>query len=609
MRALLHLRALRRGTKILLVTAAALAALVVLFDWNWLRGPVERYYSEKSGRAVTVGHFDVEAGFSLVPTVRLRDVRVENAPWASHKTPFVAAEALAITFSVTSLWRRRPVISRIVLVNAEIELERTADGLRNWRLRNPDNRERGQTRVLVVEAQRSRIRFINHENQLSLTAVTTPLDTPSRSLTTRITFEGTYAGAPFTAEALNSGFISFRESGIAFPMRGQIVSRKTRMEVDGLFTDIFDPGPIDAALRVSGATLAQLHPFVRVEPPPSRPFDFSAQLKHQDNVYRFSALSGKIGETDVKGAVTYDRSRERQRIEANLSSTHADVADLRAFLGLQPRGSRGGDDDAGKGRLFPTRRLNAEALKALDAQVSFNARTLKSAEIPMLDSLRLTARLTGGLLELSPIDLGVGGGRLTGALNLDARRDPPSSSAVVELQDVRLERLFPALANKVRGAGAIAGLVSLVGRGNSLAAMVGNSSGSLKATMGRGRISGLADAKLGLDFGKVFLEFLRRDRDSLVHCGSVSLWVTNGHAKSQEIVLDTDLTHVTGAGTLDLRNERIDILLSPEPRNPSPFTRRASIRIHGPLRAVETAVERRVAPPPPQATRPAACMG
>src|SRR5688572_18148589 len=143
-----RLCALKLRTKILLGTVLALSALVVLFDWNWLRGSVERYYSKDSGRAVRIGHLDLESGFSLVPTVRLRDVHVENAPWASPR-PFVTAREVAVTFSLKSIWQRRPVISRIVLVDADVDLERSADGLRNWRLRRPDRRGPGQTRVLT----------------------------------------------------------------------------------------------------------------------------------------------------------------------------------------------------------------------------------------------------------------------------------------------------------------------------------------------------------------------------------------------------------------------------------------------------------------------------
>ena len=114
-------RALNRTTKVLLGVLLALTALVVLFEWNWLRAPAERFFSENSGRAVKIGHLDVDIDFSLVPTVRLRDVYVENAPWAS-KQPFVNAREIAFTISLRSVWQGRPVISRLVIANAEISI-------------------------------------------------------------------------------------------------------------------------------------------------------------------------------------------------------------------------------------------------------------------------------------------------------------------------------------------------------------------------------------------------------------------------------------------------------------------------------------------------------
>ena len=38
---------------------------------------------------------------------------------------------------LASLWRDRPIISRLVLSDADVDMERQADGLRNWRLRHP----------------------------------------------------------------------------------------------------------------------------------------------------------------------------------------------------------------------------------------------------------------------------------------------------------------------------------------------------------------------------------------------------------------------------------------------------------------------------------------
>jgi uncharacterized protein involved in outer membrane biogenesis len=60
--------------------------------------------------------------------------------------------------SLASIREGRPIISRLVLVDAEVDLERQADGQRNWRLTQPEYRGPGKVRVLVLEAYRSRIR-------------------------------------------------------------------------------------------------------------------------------------------------------------------------------------------------------------------------------------------------------------------------------------------------------------------------------------------------------------------------------------------------------------------------------------------------------------------
>src|SRR5690242_19307431 len=54
----------------------ALAALVIAFDWNWMRPNLERYLAEKSQRSVRIGDFHVSLSSSLDPTLRFRAVRI-----------------------------------------------------------------------------------------------------------------------------------------------------------------------------------------------------------------------------------------------------------------------------------------------------------------------------------------------------------------------------------------------------------------------------------------------------------------------------------------------------------------------------------------------------
>src|SRR5258706_10715257 len=108
-----RLTALGPVTKVLVGFALAFAITAVVFDWNWFRRPLERHLMEKSGREVRIGDLHVALGFALEPTVRLRDVYIENAPWAANQPMAVAGEAI-FTFSLRSLWEQRPVILRLV---------------------------------------------------------------------------------------------------------------------------------------------------------------------------------------------------------------------------------------------------------------------------------------------------------------------------------------------------------------------------------------------------------------------------------------------------------------------------------------------------------------
>ena len=578
-----------RITRILLgiaVTSAVLAA--VLFDWNWFRGPLISYLGEHSGREVRVEDLDVDVGFSLTPTVHLRGVYIQNAPWAGDK-PFATAGLASFTVSLRSVWEGRPRILRLVLVDADIDMQRQADGLRNWRLRNPEYRGPGRIRVHTLEAQRSQIRFANRAIDLDFTAAASPVEGDKDGLSTRVTFKGVYQAAPFAGEALNDGVMSFRDSGVTFQMRGHMVSRNTRLELDGLFTDLFDFGPLDTKIRVAGPTLAHLHPFIPIRAPASRPFDVQAQLTQTHDVYEFTELKAKIGGSDVSGEATLDRSGDRTRVGAALNSESAELADLRPLAGVQPS-ARGEADD---GRVFPARALRVDTLRAFDARVTMNAKKLKVPDAPMLESLRLTAELNSGVLTLESAEFGVAGGHAAAAITFDAREETPSARATIDLRGLRVERLFPSAAQKARAGGAIRGQMRLDGKGSSIAAMLGNASGSMSVRMDEGRLSNLADAKLGFNLGKVLGLWIRGDRDIAINCAVMAFDVRGGMGKSRAIVLDTEQTRVEGIGTVNLREERWELMLNPQPKKPGLLAKSASIRVHGTFRRVETSIEER----------------
>ena len=605
-------------SKVVLATVLIAVAQTALFDWNWLRRPLINHLMERSGREVRIEDLHVTIGFA--PIIRLRGVYIQNAPWAG-KRPFAIAREASFTVSLKSLWERRPVVLKLMLLDADVDMQRQADGLRNWRLRHPDDRSPGRVTIRTLEAHRTTIRFANRAKDLELVATATPLDKAEEGgLSTRIEFKGSYEGAPFSGLALNAGVVSFRHSGERFPVRGHIVSRGTRLEVDGSFSDVFDIGPFDAHLRLTGPSLAELHPFLRVKPPPSRRVNAEAQVTQRDAVYRFAKLRARIGETDLAGEATYDRSGDRPLVRAALRSEFADIADLRALIGMRPagetrraarraRGEGDGQASAGNDRALPVRKLRVDRLNALDASIDFGAKKAKAEGVPMLESLRVAAELASGLLTLEPVNVGLAGGRIAGRVVLDTRNEAPAARASVDLRGIRLEKLVPRFAEHARTVGAMRGKVELAGEGHSLAAILGNASGSIAVAMDSGSISNLTDAKLGLNFGKIFALMLRGDRTIPIHCGALAFDVRDGIGKSRAVVLDTAETYVVGSGRLNLKAERWELLLTPTPKTPGLLRRHASIRVSGSARHAHASLEERA---PASALKPpsgAPCAG
>lgn len=571
---------------------AVLVAGIAAFDWNWLRGPLERHLSKTSGRSVRIGALDVEHAFSLWPTVRLRQVFVENAPWAVSKKPLASAAEIAFTVSLPTVFGDHVVLSRVMLTDAQIDMERRADGLRNWRLRKPDDRSPGRVQVRTLEARRSELQFTNAEIDLSFVArLSDAPATAAAALPSRLEYKGRYQGRAFAGEALTGPVISFRASGFSFPLRGHFDSTGTRLEFDGAAADIFEPGTIDLQARLSGPTLTDLYPFLRIRPPQSRPYVLQTHVIHRDGVYRMQNVTGHLGGTRGTAEVTYDRSRDRPRLDAVLRSDAAAFDDVSPLIGLASSGtgnhgfpgliaakSAGADGNGGPGRPLPI-----AALRSLDAHVVATAKKLAVDGLPALEGARVEGTLAAGLLDVKPIFFQIAGGHASASLKLDVREASAAASVAGELRAVRIERLVPALGRDNRAAAAMSAKLALEGAGRSATEIVSNARGTIEARIDSGRISKIVDAKLGLDYGKLVKLFVLGDRDIAIRCGALALDVREGAGRTRTLVLDTADTRVTGRGTMDFRQQRLDLILDPQPKDPGLFAKRRSIKVDGPF--------------------------
>jgi uncharacterized protein involved in outer membrane biogenesis len=581
-----------RKTGVVLVVVVAMATLVVAWDWNWFRGPVANYFSERSQRQVRIGDLDISFNRSLEPTVRLQGLYVQNAPWADDR-PFVTAQEVSFTFALRSIPERRPIISRLVLIDADVNLERQADGHRNWRLRNPENLGPGRVRVMRLDAQNSRIRFIRRDTDFEVVASSEPLAVPSRNvagpLTKRVLFEGRFRGSRYAGNADTGDELSLLDSGELFPIRGQMRAGKARLDFDGSLADLFDVSKAVGSVHVEAASLAALHPFTRQRLADSKPFEIRGQLRHEGGAFSIRDLRATIGRTVLTGVLSLDPAREPPLLKAALHSDAARLDDLESLVERKPGRIAGADRPQAKVAhrlykpMFSDRDLPFGRMRELDAEISLRLKKLQAKSYPGLESFAVEAELKDGVMHLAP-EIGLAEGDLRGTGRVDAREEPATVEFKLAGRDVRIEKLL--LGNRFAGttAGPVAVRIAVKSQGGSMAALAANLDGSMALGMSNGVISNLADAVLELNPARAVRAVITGNRAIGINRIDVEFDFRRGQGSARNIFIDTEQTRVVGTGSVDLRTQTLDILLTAGPSKRGILALDAGIRLSGPIR-------------------------
>ncbi|MEP6608550.1 MAG: AsmA family protein [Burkholderiaceae bacterium] len=592
----------RRWPWILGAIALALVLFVAIFDWNWLRGPLERRLSESSGRPVTIGHLDVE--LAHFPRIVLSDIAIGNAEWAGDK-PLGVLRELMVSVSLPSLLTHEIVLPQIRLTDGHVDLVRDKDGRANWSLRKSDQ---PSTRTFDVQS------LALNDASLSLHDAVQNIDLDIAGETrveglyeSRMTFSGRWRGNPFQGTADTGNILSLRESSEPFPLRLALRFGRTSVNAEGQVTGLLSLGRIDAKVSISGPSLGVLYPTLPLALPETPPYHFTGHLIRAGDSYTYEDFSGEIGNSDLAGDARYQRGEPRPMLTATLKSRSLDLADLGPLVGLRPRTQaaattpvavKGKSTPAGAtpaalppGKVFPDNDFNVEKLNATDADVRLNAATLKIPEQIPLENFFTHLKLGGGVLVLDPLNFGLAGGDLVSQITMDARNKPISTKASIDLRRVRLGKLFPTVETiKNTSTGSLGAQIRLAGRGNSIAHMLATSNGTITAGMAGGSVSELGVWLVNLQGGELIKLLFGGDRPTQIRCGAASFDVKDGVGTMGLFVFDTEASNITGTGIVNLGTETLDITLEPRSKKAGILSLRGPVHIDGTFRKAQFGV-------------------
>jgi uncharacterized protein involved in outer membrane biogenesis len=603
----------------MLVFFVALFVLLLLFDWNWVRHPLESYISKKTNRTFEISDLDVKLG--LTPTIRMQGLTFGNADWG-EKQPMAAAKTLEFSVSLRDLFEGKVYIPRVALTDANLLFERLKDDRKNWILSDPSDTSPSRLRIGALSVSNGRLRYVDHGIPFDLLVDASTFDPmvdeqvknadarpKNERYSTRYTFKGKYHDATFSGKALTGEVLSFQESGVMFPIWGNLVAGTTKLHIEGSIADAANISGIDVMLQIEGRTLANLYPFLLLPLPASPPYNLRGNLKLKGHRYTMDNLAGKIGSTDIYGNGAYEEREPRPFLTAELHSKLMKLSDLGPLVGVKTKeaigkpitsqaetNTKGAAKAAEKARdadrVLPAGTFEGSRLKAIDAEVTLDAKKLEAPTALPFESLRASLNLHDGFLKIDPLDFGFAGGAILGHVTLDARQPTLKSTVQADFRRLHLDRLLPEKQAIAKAAGTLGAKLDVRGTGDSIADAAAKADGKMSAAISNGRISNLLDALSGLNGGKALRLLAGGDKDIAVRCGGVAFDIAKGQGTSSVFVVDTEQTQITGDGVFDLEHETFDIKMEPKPKKPGILSLRTPVRLYGSFRNPDFALEK-----------------
>lgn len=561
---------MRRTALIILGAAAGLVALLLIgvaiavatVDPNRFVAPLAARVKAETGRTLKV-QGPVEIKVSLEPKVVLPGVAFENAPWSKTRD-MLSVKRIEAQIALLPLLSRRFEVIRFTLQEPVITLETDAGGRGNW----------------------------------EFAAAAAP---------------GAASASPSgTATTIGIGNFEIRQGTLTYrngttgkstvasiermTMHARDMSAPVAVDFRGTIGDV--PVALSGALGPPSQWLAQRWPYpLALEGEiDGDAVKVTTKMAKSGSTTTFDDLAIEYGPIVAKGRVRSMTEGSKTRYSIALDIPVLSLAELPGAkrparqpgaaaapdAGRAPNGARGAPAGTASGQaapatsasdrwIVPDTPLPLGALAAIEGEGSFTI-----GEVRLRDGQRINAVTTKFASADTKVDLQFGagvflGGSMRGNLQVDARRtDAPAVQLQVDARELDLPKLaaLAGVTREIRG-GKVRASIDVNGRGATPHAIASTMSGTIlvvsgPATLARATAqeqSAISQIAGALD------PFRTVDAATELRCAVFRLPLANGVARvDRSIAIETGKIAGSASGTLDFRDETLDLSVRPQIR-------------------------------------------
>jgi len=579
-------------TGLLAVAAAVVVAGVAILstmDFEELRGVIEAEAEKATGRKLTIAG-DIDLEISLTPAITIQDVHFANADWGS-RPEMISFQRFELEVALVPLFSGDIQIKRLVVVAPDILLETDAEGRGNWEMPGAakdgaakDETASGEMVLPSIDIAVVRDAVVTYRDgktgeSIRLSFSKMALRRTSAAVPLEVALEGAYNGVPFKADGA-VGLIRDLIGAKPYPVRLNLAVGGATLAIDGEIAEPLTGEGLDLKIQVRGQSLADLGAIAGAEMPALGPYDLSAQVTQDGKDYKLTGLTAKIGASDIAGNATLTLGGTRPALSGSFTSANLNLGDLVPGGGAPaPAPSAAGVQRY----VFTEDPLPFDGLKAADAKIKLNVKRLVLPNGLAFTELEASLSLQGGKLVLEPFSAGFSGGTVTGSVSLDAGKKAPALAVKLSIGGIDYGGLLKALEVTDGITGRLDAELDLRGAGISLRAIAASLDGRIEVTGGKGGISNDLVQAAGAGVTQMLSGWAEGGSDLRLNCIVVRLPIKGGVARGEVILLDTAAATVGGAGQIDLRDETLDLKITPQAKQASLMSLAVPFLIQGTL--------------------------
>lgn len=574
------------GLVFVIIIAAFIGGYIFVrkFDLNSYKNTIEEQVYAYTGRQLKING-NAHLGISLIPTLVVDDITLSNAAWAKQPQ-MLNVKSLKVQISILPLLKKNIVIRDVTLIEPQIYLEKNASGMNNWTF--------GQTQTAKVQ----RLGFAQLEEMALRSKDASPLPAAVQQIS-------------IESITLEKGFVQYIDATSKKPL--ELIINTLHFNMDSLDSPlrakidvVYDHQPIEAKLTLGSFNelFASSQPFaIDVE---GKAFNVNAVIQgalfnvlgdvSYDVMVEASSPAGNFDlpkttlKTGLKGSLSKVTATIQNLMVADnqISGTviaklsqkipHIDAILTSPSLNLQTLQVKKSAADFSLIRSahalesVPNTPVPYDLLRHVNGNIALSVKKLIIDEAMSANNVSLKAALNNGVLNIKPLDLDFGNGRVV--LNAVLNAGNQTLTLVLNSKDVLIQDLHKEFSvDGTNDFGVISGgktflNADLSSAGTTYRQLYQNLKGELVVIISKSNLQTGGLKFLTNNFVSQLLSVLKIDTKRSekldLDCAVVRADFINGKANFPDgIAVQSDKLTVSSNGKINLLNDKIDFSIAP----------------------------------------------